>query len=60
MCIADTEKSREYSVSQMELKTALAENKHVFVFIDKNVSTEYETYSLNKENSNIMHPFHID
>ena len=55
--IADTEKSREYSVSQMELKTALAENKHVFVFIDKNVSTEYETYSLNKENSNIKYKY---
>ena len=55
--VADIEKSREYSVSQMELKTALEENKHVFVFIDKNVSTEYETYSLNKENSNIKYKY---
>lgn len=53
--VADAEKSREYSVSQMELKTALGENKHVFVFIDKNVSTEYETYSLNKDNNNIKY-----
>ena len=55
--VADTEKSREYSVSQMELKTALGENKHVFVFIDKNVSTEYETYSLNKDNNNIKYKY---
>lgn len=42
------EKEQEYSVSQLELKTALKEGKHVFIFIDKNVYTEYETYLLNK------------
>lgn len=55
--VACPEKSREYSVSQMELKTALEENKHVFVFIDKNVSTEYETYSLNKEKNDIKYKY---
>lgn len=40
----------EYSVSQLELKTALNEDKQVFIFIDKNVYTEYETYKLNKLN----------
>lgn len=44
------EKEQEYSVSQLELKTALKEGKHVFIFIDKNVYTEYETYLLNKGN----------
>jgi hypothetical protein len=39
---------REYSISQKELKTALNANKQVFVFIDKNVDVEYETYKLNK------------
>ena len=39
---------KEYSVSQKELKTALNANKQVFVFIDKNVDVEYETYKLNK------------
>lgn len=55
--VATTEKSQEYSISQMELKTALAENKQVFVFIDKNVATEYETYSLNKSNSDIKYKY---
>lgn len=44
------EKEQEYSISQLELKTALKEGKHVFIFIDKNVYTEYETYLLNKGN----------
>ena len=42
------EKEYEYSVSQLELKSALKEGKQVFIFIDKNVCTEYETYLLNK------------
>ena len=41
----------EYSISQKELKTALEKNKQVFIFIDKNVDIEYETYKLNKENA---------
>jgi hypothetical protein len=38
------------SVSQIELKTALKENKQVYIFIEKNVLSEYETYLINKEN----------
>ena len=49
------EKEQEYSVSQLELKTALKEDKQVFVFIDKNVFTEYETYILNKNNENVIY-----
>lgn len=37
------------SISQIELKTALKEGKQVYIFIDKNVLSEYETYLLNKE-----------
>lgn len=51
------EKEQEYSVSQQELKTALKENKQVFVFIDKNVNTEYETYLLNKGNEGIKYKY---
>lgn len=51
------EKTQEYSVSQMELKTALNEDKQVFVFIDKNVNTEYETYLLNKGNAEIKYKY---
>ncbi|KFF24891.1 DUF4062 domain-containing protein [Chryseobacterium vrystaatense] len=38
------------SISQIELKTALKEQKQVYIFIDKNVLSEYETYLINKEN----------
>ena len=37
------------SISQIELKTALKENKQIYIFIEKNVLSEYETYLLNKE-----------
>ena len=37
------------SISNIELKTALKEGKQVYVFIEKNVLSEYETYLLNKE-----------
>lgn len=37
------------SISQIEVKTALKEGKQIYIFIDKNVLAEYETYLLNKE-----------
>lgn len=36
------------SISQLELKTALKEGKQVYIFIEKNVLSEYETFLLNK------------
>ena len=51
------EKEQEYSVSQLEVKTALKENKQVFVFIDKNVFTEYETYILNKSTDGVNYKY---
>ena len=36
------------SISQTELKTALKENKQIYIFIEKNVLSEYETYLINK------------
>jgi hypothetical protein len=41
------------SISQMELKTALKENKQVYIFIEKNVLSEYETFLLNKSNETL-------
>jgi hypothetical protein len=38
-----------YSISQSELKTALKENKQIYIFIEKNVLAEYETYLINKD-----------
>ena len=46
---SDSKKSAG-SISQIELKTALKENKQVYIFIDKNVLSEYETYLINKDN----------
>jgi len=37
------------SISQIELRTALKEGKQVYIFIDKNIISEYETYLLNKD-----------
>ncbi len=42
------------SISQMELKTALKENKQIYIFIEKNVLSEYETYLLNKNAENFQ------
>ncbi len=39
------------SISQIELKTALKEGKQIYIFIEKNVLAEYETYLLNKDNN---------
>lgn len=37
------------SVSNMELKTAISQGKQVYVFIDKSVNAEYQTYLFNKD-----------
>lgn len=37
------------SVTQKELKKAISDGKQVYVFIDENVLSEFETYLLNKE-----------
>lgn len=41
-------KKFENSITQTEIKTALQLNKQVYIFIDHNVLSEYETYYLNK------------
>ncbi|TWP24278.1 DUF4062 domain-containing protein [Apibacter muscae] len=47
---SESKKTKEKSISHLELKYALEENKQVYIFIEKNVNAEYETYLLNKEN----------
>lgn len=42
-------KRGDKSISNLELKIALEESKQVYIFIEKNVLAEYETYLLNKE-----------
>lgn len=46
-----------FSISQMEFKTALNLNKQVYIFIDKHVHAEYQTYLLNKDNLEIKYRF---
>jgi len=41
----------------MEFRTALELNKQVYIFIDKNVYAEYQTYLLNKKNNEIKYRF---
>lgn len=43
-------KKNSSSVSQIELKTAIKEGKQVYIFIENNILSEYETYLLNKNN----------
>lgn len=38
------------SISQIEVKTAIKEGKQIYIFIEKNLLAEYETYLLNKGN----------
>lgn len=47
----------EYSVTQKEIKTALEKNKLVYLFIEKNVLTEYETYVLNRGRDDVHYKF---
>lgn len=51
------ERGAGYSISQKELKTAIQNNKQVFIFIDKKVATEYETYVLNKSLSAVTYKY---
>lgn len=41
------------SITQRELKTAIEKEKQVYIFIDKNVNAEYQTYLINKDNKDI-------
>lgn len=45
------------SISQRELRTAIDNQKQVYIFIDKNVSAEYQTYLLNKGNDKVNYKF---
>lgn len=45
------------SISQMEFRTALELNKQVYIFIEKNVHAEYQTYLLNKKSKETKYRF---
>lgn len=46
-----------YSITQTEIKTALKENKQVYIFIDKSVKSEYQTYLVNKKVKGVQYRF---
>ena len=50
-------KMSKSSISQVELRTAQKESKQVYIFIEKNVLSEYETYLLNKENTDLRYKY---
>jgi hypothetical protein len=46
-----------YSVSQAEVRAAVKLDKSLFVFIEKGVFSEYQTYLRNKENTGIKYNY---
>lgn len=46
-----------YSITQIEIKTAIEQNKQVYIFIEKSVLAEYQTYLINKDNETIKYKF---
>lgn len=45
----------DYSITQQEIKTALDNDKPVFIFVQRDVHAEYDTYKRNKENASIVY-----
>ena len=41
--------NKKYSITNEEIKTAIEHNKQVYVFIDRDVDAEYQTYLKNKD-----------
>ncbi len=44
-----------YSISNLELKTAIDKGKQVYIFVDKGVLTEHRTYTRNKGNADVSY-----
>lgn len=48
-------KEDDYSISNLELKTAIEKGRQVYIFIENAVFAEYRTYEANKDNENISY-----
>lgn len=46
-------KEDNYSISNLELKTAIDRGRQVYIFVENSILHEYRTYSSNKENNSI-------
>ena len=54
---SESQNNSGYSISQTELKTALDRGIQVFIFIEKSVHSEYNTYLINKDNKETKYNF---
>lgn len=52
--------NQKYSISNEEIKTAIEHNKQVYVFIDRDVNAEFQTYLKNKEKDIDIEYSHVD
>lgn len=52
--------NQKYSISNEEIKTAIEHNKQVYVFIDRDVNAEFQTYLKNKEKNIDIEYSHVD
>ena len=50
-------KDSDWSISNEELRTAINNGKQVYIFIEKSVDNEYETYLLNKGNADTKYKY---
>lgn len=48
-------KEQGYSVSNLELKTAIEKGKQVYIFVESSVLFEYRTYENNKDNESVQY-----
>ena len=53
----ESKQERGYSISQNELRRAIAKGVPIYIFIDKNVDTEFYTYLENKKNPRVRYRF---
>lgn len=47
----------EYSITQLEIKRAIEKNIPTYIFVEKNVLSEFSTYELNKENEDVVYKY---
>ncbi len=50
-----TSQDGNYSISNIELKTAIDKGKQVYIFVDKSVLSEHKTYTRNKGKSDVAY-----
>lgn len=55
---SESRENSSYSISNMELRTALKQGKQVYVFVENGVLSEYRTYLKNKDKDISYH--HVD